>query len=518
MRRARRGDSWSGHERNVCYLNTTDGAFVDVSRLTGLDLPDDGRALSVVDWDHDGDLDLWCRNRTAPRLRLLLNRRGNRGRQFVALRLRGTKSNRDGIGAVVEVRCDSDANAPGKRLVRSLRAGDLFLSQSSRWLHFGLGEEGREISSVEVLWPGGRREQFRGVATNGRYLLEEGRGKAEPWQRTTRAETTELRTTPAPTVTHAGTPRRIILPRAVPFPRLAYAEASSPDRTAAAGDAADVKARLLLVGSSECLHCRGELQMLSEQAAAFRDAGFDVLGLMVGATDDSARRAAADAVAATRFPFAWGFLDDASWRRIEVFQSALFDRTPSATVPLAFLLNADNQALAIYRGRTAATTILDDARRLPAASPVELHHWAPPYPGTWFTHPVDDAAMAEFLARQFQEHLPADAIAYLELAHASTATEQRERLRAELVSRHVALARVNRDGNLPAAAAEHFTAALRYAPESAALHYEYGVFLGTHGQLDDAEREFRRVLLLEPRSKAARESLRRIQEEQRARR
>ena len=70
MRLARAGSSWSGRERHCAFLNCGDveqGArFANVSAVSGLDFPDDGRALAVTDWDGDGDLDLWARNRNAP--------------------------------------------------------------------------------------------------------------------------------------------------------------------------------------------------------------------------------------------------------------------------------------------------------------------------------------------------------------------------------------------------------------------------------------------------------------------
>ena len=130
------GRSFSGQEHNCVFLNTRDGRFANLSAGSGLDFPDDGRALAVCDWDQDGDLDLWISNRNAPRLRLLLNE-GNRNNHFLSLRLRGngTSVNRDAIGARVEL--IPKAKGP-HRLVRSLRGGEGFLAQSSKWLHFGL--------------------------------------------------------------------------------------------------------------------------------------------------------------------------------------------------------------------------------------------------------------------------------------------------------------------------------------------------------------------------------------------
>ena len=53
------GGSWSGHERNCCFLNTRGERFADVSSAVGFDHDSDGRGVALVDWDHDGDLDVW---------------------------------------------------------------------------------------------------------------------------------------------------------------------------------------------------------------------------------------------------------------------------------------------------------------------------------------------------------------------------------------------------------------------------------------------------------------------------
>ena len=127
-RMLRDGRSWSGRERNCVFLNCGTMPFADISAASGLDFPDDARAMSLVDWDHDGDLDVWLRNRTAPRLRLMLNGLNGAGRRpaFLALRLEGTECNRDAIGARVEV------------ALTGLRVK-------------GLGSRAEEVSSVEDL-------------------------------------------------------------------------------------------------------------------------------------------------------------------------------------------------------------------------------------------------------------------------------------------------------------------------------------------------------------------------------
>ena len=202
----RRGDSWSGHERNCTFLNCGqlgtkassssllhasgyDRQFANISAVSGLDFADDGRAVAVTDWDQDGDLDLWLANRTAPRLRLMLNRSEPTAssRSFVAFKLEGNgkTTNRDAIGAVVEVDLEQQTSQDSSRssqLVKTLRAGEGFLSQNSKWLHFGLGANPR-IRGTIVHWPGGVSERFADIEQNQRYFLRQGSGRAVSWTR-----------------------------------------------------------------------------------------------------------------------------------------------------------------------------------------------------------------------------------------------------------------------------------------------------------------------------------------------
>ena len=145
----------------------------DCSAVSGLNFQDDGRGAAAVDWDLDGDLDLWLSNRTGPRLRYLENRAGSQ-RNFVAFRLEGKSCNRDAIGARLVLQL------PGSERIQTLRAGEGFVSQSSKWIHFGIGE-GESIEEVRVHWPGGSMEALRGLQPNRRYRLVQGSGRAEEW-------------------------------------------------------------------------------------------------------------------------------------------------------------------------------------------------------------------------------------------------------------------------------------------------------------------------------------------------
>ena len=172
----RAGRSWSGRERNCIFLNTGgDRRFADISATSGLGFKDDGRGLAMTDWDADGDLDVWISNRNAPQLRFLRNQSAGGG--WLQLRLvgDGTGTNRDAIGARVEVRA---AGLTGSG-TKTLHGGDGFISQSSKWLHFGLGTADR-VESVVVHWPGGEREEFGAPGIDARYRLVQGSGSAKP--------------------------------------------------------------------------------------------------------------------------------------------------------------------------------------------------------------------------------------------------------------------------------------------------------------------------------------------------
>ncbi len=99
---------------------------------------------------------------------LLHNRGGDSG--WVEIRLVGTTSNRDAIGARVEV------EAGDLRQVREVYAGSSFLSTHSTWLIFGIGDRER-TDSVIVRWPGGDAERFPSVTSRQMVVLTEGTGQ-----------------------------------------------------------------------------------------------------------------------------------------------------------------------------------------------------------------------------------------------------------------------------------------------------------------------------------------------------
>ena len=125
--------TWAGYQRNVFFYNHGDGTFSNISGAIGLDFPDDSRAFALADFDHDGRLEIALKNRTGPQLRILRCEATGLGNSL-ALRLRGTKSNRDAIGAVVILE-----TAEGRQM-KVLQAGTGFPSQHTKEIFFGIGQ------------------------------------------------------------------------------------------------------------------------------------------------------------------------------------------------------------------------------------------------------------------------------------------------------------------------------------------------------------------------------------------
>jgi hypothetical protein len=91
---------------------------------------------------------------------------------WIEIHLVGSSSNREGVGARIEV------TTPSLRQVEELRAGSSYLSQSELVLHFGLGTA--ESSSVTLRWPSGHVESLGQLPARRRYLAKEGQGVLRP--------------------------------------------------------------------------------------------------------------------------------------------------------------------------------------------------------------------------------------------------------------------------------------------------------------------------------------------------
>jgi hypothetical protein len=151
------------------FMNDGKGYFRDVSRQVGESFaaPKVARGAAYGDFDNDGDLDVLITTNNGPAW-LYRNDLEN-GHRSVRLRLVGTKSNRDAIGAVVKFEA---SDLSGSRMVKSATG---YLSQSELPITIGLGRRD-VLQRVTVFWPSGRTEEYRNLKAGGRFLIEEGKG------------------------------------------------------------------------------------------------------------------------------------------------------------------------------------------------------------------------------------------------------------------------------------------------------------------------------------------------------
>jgi hypothetical protein len=142
--------------------------FQDVSREAGpvLSVRTTARGACFADYDNDGKVDAFLVNLGA-RGTLVHNISETTG-HWVAIKLRGTKSNRDGIGARIEV------YAGGKRWTAERVASSGYLSQDDDRVHFGLGAA-ESIDKIQIHWPSGREQTLEKQAVNRIITIEEPR-------------------------------------------------------------------------------------------------------------------------------------------------------------------------------------------------------------------------------------------------------------------------------------------------------------------------------------------------------
>ena len=156
-------------EQNLAFRNKGDYAFEDVSKTWGLDHVGMSYGSAYGDLDGDGDLDLVTVNLEEP---VSICRNDSQTGNRVTVSLRGVRSNRFGLGALVTV------EAGGIRHVRQLVPMSGYLSSNEPIVHVGLGEAAT-IDKLSVRWPDGGVQDYRGLQANQHYTITEA-GKALP--------------------------------------------------------------------------------------------------------------------------------------------------------------------------------------------------------------------------------------------------------------------------------------------------------------------------------------------------
>lgn len=312
--------SWSGYERNVFYANNRDGTFSDISGAIGLDFIEDGRAFALSDFDRDGRLEIFLKNRNAPQLRVLKNIRSDLP-PSISFRLRGTRSNRDAIGARITIETEAG------RQTRALQAGSGFLSQHSKEVLFGLGTVQGPVKAF-IRWPSGVVQQFDNLPVNHRIWIEENvvAVRAEPFRPTASAfslpepQTSEL----LPALIECW------LLDPVPAPDFLL-----PNELRAAPKLSDLRGKPVLLNFSKD-NSAGQLRNTEVPVVTIVDTAKDVKGVY------------------------------------SLLYRYLFDRHRELTCPMSFLIDKNGDIVKIYQGSINPDRIREDIRQIPVSASERL--------------------------------------------------------------------------------------------------------------------------------------------------
>ncbi len=356
--------TWSGYERNVFYANNGDGTFSDVSAAVGLDFVEDGRAFALADFDHDGRVEVFLKNRNAPQLRLLKNVTEYLP-PSIAFRLQGTKSNRDAIGTSITIETSIG------RQIRMLQAGSGFLSQHSKDLFFGLGKIKGSVHAL-IRWPSGAIQELHNLPANHRIWVEEGAppSRLEPFSQQARTSTplateTARETEDLPTKVETW----LLAPLAAP-------NFSLPDLAGQVRTFSSLRGKttLLNLWSTKAPDSRDELKMLQKIHGDWATKGLQLISVNVDdPTDETVRAFAKDLT----FPILRASDDVAAIYNILYRQ--MFDRHRDLNLSTSFLIDSGGDIVKAYRGAIVPERVERDCQSIPRTDAERLAR-ALPFP------------------------------------------------------------------------------------------------------------------------------------------
>lgn len=485
-----RGKSFSGYERNVLFLNLEGQGFADVGGLFGVDYADDARAVANVDWDRDGDLDLWVTNRTAPQVRLLRNNHPATN-SFVAIRLigNGKTTNRDAIGARLTL---SRSSEPQFKQIRTIHAGDGFLAQSSAWTHFGLGRATTDLN-LSVKWPGGGTETFSGLKAGARYTITQDEGRRSVVAMASSSAVPKIAQQTRPESSELGM-SGFWVANPVPFPVL-----TCTDNKGATRSTTDFLGKPVLINlwATWCVPCIEELAVFAKHADALRAQGATILALNVdGLAVDGSAAAGANAeeiLARVGYDLPHGVARQENLAKIEILIEHLSSRRAPLSIPSSFLVDAKGNVAAVYLEPVRWEQLARDLALLNAPPAAQLKR-ATPRPGRWFADPrqiIDRAAYLGDYATLFGTNgFPDESQRLYQLISPQESVQD---ARAYYNQARAAVQQGMREQ-----AKKYYRAAIRLEPDYGQALTGLGAVLLMEKRVEEAQRLFERALSVDP--------------------
>jgi hypothetical protein len=152
----------------MVFRNLGNGTFEELVEEAGPGIASAhcSRGCAFGDFDNDGDIDILVINLNEPPSLLRNDIKGNHN--WLKVKLVGTKSNRSAIGARVVVHYGT------RKQAQAAMSQSSFYSANDPRLHFGLGAS--TAADIDVFWPSGLSEKFKGVSANQLIVIKEGSG------------------------------------------------------------------------------------------------------------------------------------------------------------------------------------------------------------------------------------------------------------------------------------------------------------------------------------------------------
>jgi Flp pilus assembly protein TadD len=458
--------TWSGYQRNNFYLNNRDATFSEAAGVLALDCIEDSRSFVLSDIDGDGRLEIILKNRTAPQIRAFHNELDPIG-AAAAFSLRGTKSNRDAIGASIEL-----VTAAGRQR-KTLRAGSGFLAQNTKLLHFGVGDTKDPMRAV-IEWPNGDRQTLENIPPGHRIEIQEGSAGFHA---------TAFR----PSVERGGAPQKQAVEDRFaseatwllePITPPAFA---LPDQNGISHSLSDAKGMTqIVVFWTECGRSREFLLALDKLNRASSSRNPRVLSVRI-----SSGSGPAGALPEISFPI---LAADARTAGVyNIFCRYMFDRRQQMEFPTSLLIDGEGKVVRIYRGYADPAQILKDAGSLPATAEERLRR-ALPFPGRSFRGPLHHNYFSYGVAYLQYEYFDEALAAFQQSIENGAANGA--------AWYNVGLIYLNQ-GKFDDARSS-LEKAVELDPANADAWNNLGVVYGQQGDYSRAERDFQKALALQP--------------------
>jgi tetratricopeptide (TPR) repeat protein len=370
----RHGLSMASRQRNCCFLNIGSAGFAELSTISGLDLPDDTRAIATTDWDHDGDLDVITTSRSGPQLRIFINVFNRKN--AVSFRLFGSQSNRDAIGASVELYLDQLAQP----LVKTVQAGSGFLSQSSKQLVFGV-DNGRKIQHAIVRWPTGEVQRIQNLSIGS--LLEVHEGNEAVVEKTN--DRFRLNIRGSVMVGTKGEPAKEKRVALFPQRTMPAIEMQVAHRKWSCSAGSKTKPTLVLFWTRNS-ESEQALEKLNRIAAEMTAADVELLTVLVDQDHldpDEQWEYTLQTAANHKEINHWSTLAPAGLQQLKLVWGDWFGQYELAKMPMAMLLKPDQTVFAVYNFEAINKAQLVSDCDLVSKAGVDTVAAGPVFPGTW---------------------------------------------------------------------------------------------------------------------------------------